>query len=336
MKTTQLYRILPISFAAILVATAGYTAYTYTIPLTETQTITLATIRHTATYDYTVHLRKNTYYNTTTLKPGDGPIYTAITRSVDISFNHTFNAFPPPTNTSIKTELEIELEAPEKWNRTLRTHEITALLDLQGSTPFTLTLNKTKLDEIVDIISEEVGLRATTYNLNIKPTIRAIATVRGEVVTELFTPTLTVSFITGGDLGNIISIENLRQTKNSDQTTERTIVHEEVEERRKDALVITVISVVPLAFTTALYLKNRPEAPARKPLQKVIAPYQELITETTQKPPDTPHTITMNSLEDLAKTAEILARPINHIEVEGEHVFYLIDGYTKHQYTIRE
>jgi hypothetical protein len=335
-NTNQLYRILPIAFAAILVTTAGYTAYTYTLPLTETQTITLATIRHTATYDYTAHLKNNTYYNATTLKPGDGPVYTAITDTIDISFNHTFTAFPPPTNTSIKADVDIELEAPEKWTRVLRPHEIDRLLDLQGSTPFTLTLNKTTLDEVVDVISEEVGLRATTYNLNIRPTIRAIANVRGEVISELFTPTLTVSFVTGGDLGNVISMENLVQTKNSDQTTERTIVHEEVEESRKDALVITVISVVPLAFTTVLYLKNRPEAPKRKPLQKVIAPYQELITETTEKPPSTPHTITMNSLEDLAKTAEILARPINHIEIDGEHLFYLIDGYTKHQYTIRE
>ena len=336
MNITHLYRILPVAFAILLVFATGYTIYTYNLPLTETRTITLSTIRHMAVYDYVVHLKNNTFYNTTTLSPGDGPIYTAITKTVDINFNYSFITYPPATNTSIRTDIEMELEVPEKWVRVLRSHEIRRLLNLQGSSSFTLSLNKSKLDKVVDTINGEVGIRTTTYNLNIKPIIHVLTTVHREVVSELFTPSLTISFITGGDIGNIISIENLVHTKNNDQTTERTFVLEAVETRRKDALVLTVISVIPLTFTTILYLKNRPETPARKPFQKIIAPYQELITETTEQPPDTPQTITMNSLEDLAKAAEILARPINHIDVEGEHLFYLIDGYTKHQYKVRE
>jgi hypothetical protein len=38
------------------------------------------------------------------------------------------------------------------------------------------------------------------------------------------------------------------------------------------------------------------------------------------------------SLEDLAKTAEILARPVFYTTEGGEHSFYIIDNNTKYQY----
>lgn len=38
------------------------------------------------------------------------------------------------------------------------------------------------------------------------------------------------------------------------------------------------------------------------------------------------------SLEDLAKIAEILARPMFYTTEGGEHTFYIIDNNTKYQY----
>jgi len=71
-------------------------------------------------------------------------------------------------------------------------------------------------------------------------------------------------------------------------------------------------------------------------MKKIIAPYRELITETTEPPPDTPTTINVNTLEDLAKTAEILARPILHTQEGPQHTFYIIDQDTKYQSKLRE
>jgi hypothetical protein len=43
----------------------------------------------------------------------------------------------------------------------------------------------------------------------------------------------------------------------------------------------------------------------------------------------------METLEDLAKIAEILARPILHTTEAQEHTFYIIDNNTKYQYKTR-
>ena len=100
-----------------------------------------------------------------------------------------------------------------------------------------------------------------------------------------------------------------------------------------DATAFTAISAIILAPTTALYLQRRPRKTQTKPMKKIIAPYSELITETTEPPPATTHTININTLDDLAKTAEILARPILHTQQGPQHTFYVIDDNTTYTHT---
>jgi len=319
-------------FSTILIASGAFTAYLYTLPTTEIQTITASRTSHDTNYDYTASLRSNIFYNKTTLRPGEGLLYSAIVRYVNLSLGYNFTAIPPPYNVTTSAEVEVALESPN-WVRPLRENETLELLSLNGSLPFTLTINQTRLMEIADIIDEEVGLSSNTYYLNIKATIRTKANVLGETMIETFKPTLTVSFIQGGEQGNIISIENVNQTQTNEETFEREIVDTSLLELRRNAFNVTVIACVPVPFSAALYLQFREKREKRqKPLKKIIAPYQELITETHEEPPATATIINLNTLEDLAKTAEILARPILHAHTDHRHTFYVIDEGTTYQY----
>jgi len=319
-------------FSTILIVSGAFTAYSYTLPLTEIQTITLSRTNHDATYDYTARLKSNFFYNKSTLRPGEGLLYSAIVRYVNLSFGYNFSALPPPFNVTTSARVEVVLESPN-WVRPLRENETLELLSLNGSLPFTLTINQTRLMEIADIIDEEVGLSSNTYYLNIKPTIRTRANVLGETVIETFNPTLTVSFIQGGEQGNIISIENSNQTLTNEETFDREIVDTNLLELRRNALNVTVIACVPVPFSAALYLQFRQKKEKKqKPLKKIMAPYEELITETDEEPQVAATIINLNTLEDLAKTAEILARPILHAHTDDRHTFYVIDEGTTYQY----
>lgn len=66
-------------------------------------------------------------------------------------------------------------------------------------------------------------------------------------------------------------------------------------------------------------------------MEKLIVPYKELVAETVQKPPTTETTIEVKTLEDLARIAEILAKPILHATGTDGHVFYIIDNNVKYQ-----
>jgi hypothetical protein len=75
--------------------------------------------------------------------------------------------------------------------------------------------------------------------------------------------------------------------------------------------VLTAISVAGLIFSTYLYTKTKPKT-KEKPLEKLIAPYKDLIIEAAEPPKTTAQTAIINvtTLQELAKTAEILAKPI--------------------------
>ena len=68
-------------------------------------------------------------------------------------------------------------------------------------------------------------------------------------------------------------------------------------------------------------------------IEKLTAPYKDLIAKTTKPAPKAETTIEVETLEDLAKIAETLARPILHTTKDKEHTFYIIDNNTKYQYT---
>ena len=72
--------------------------------------------------------------------------------------------------------------------------------------------------------------------------------------------------------------------------------------------------------------------PESKKIEKMIAPYKDLIIKTAENAPERGNVINMENLEDLAKTAEILARPIFY-KVDGKvHNFYIIEDNTKYEY----
>jgi len=324
---------LVIIFGVLSAASIISVFYTHQQALYEYKINTIATYKHTEYYSYLAKLKPNTFYNRTILRPKEGTLYTAIVDYVNITSKYSFISSPPPKNATTNTNVEIEIESPDKWTRTLSKDEALDLLKFSGSQDFKITVNRTKIYEFVKLIDEEIGIRSTSYNLNVKPLIHCSAIVATTQIEETFTPTLTISFVSSGDKGNYISIEEIFQTKDGKITETSKNYLEWVEEQMKTAYASTAITSILLAASAVLYIKRRPETPPRKPIEKVIAPYKDLITETIERLPETENTIRINTIEDLSKTAEILAKPILHTQEDQDHVFYVIDGNTKYLYT---
>jgi len=336
-KTEKLAKILLIIFACSTIISALSIYYTHQLPTSETQTTTLCSYQHAGTYNYVAELKPNIIYNKTTLTPGEGTLYTAIVNQINLTFTYTFKCDPKPSITTIHPEIAILLESPGKWPpKTLSNTEAQEILQLSGALNFSLQINGTKIKEIVNLIDAETGTRSTAYNINIKPTIHLIANVTTETtvktIDETFTPELTVAFKTEAEKGNYIAIENLQQTKPGALTETQQIPLQEVEFQRTTSYMATAATAIALAVSAFLYIRYEPAPPPTKIIEKLIAPYKELIAKTTQKPPETKTTIETESLEDLAKIAEILARPILHATDDKEHIFYIIDNNTKYQH----
>ena len=292
----------------VLTLTSIITVYAvHQTPTQETITNTLCTYKSTATYDYTAILTPNTIYNNkTTLKPNEGTLYTKITKQINITLTYKFQA-TLPTETTITHSLTQTLKTaalPYQTNAT------TPTTTNQTQIQTTIPVNKTELETIKSKIETDTGTSSTTYTFEITPTLTINANTTAGPIQQTFTPTLTIDF-QRADQGDIITIENLHQTKSGEITENQTRTRYDVLNQRMISYVLTTISIAGLCFSTYFYIKTKPET-KKKPLDKLIAPYKDLIIEA-QEPPKTPPeatTINVETIEELAKTAEILARPI--------------------------
>jgi hypothetical protein len=331
----KLAKISLIIFAILTAASVFAIYYIHQLPTYETQTTTLCTYQHKGTYDYVAALKPNIIYNKTVLSPGEGTLYTAIVEYINLTFAYAFTCNPQPETITINHQTEIQIESPGRWPpRILSPSEAQDILQLTGNLSFVAQINCTMVRQFVEAIDKEIygTVRSTAFNINIKPKIHVTANLTTQTIDETFTPQLTVAFKTDAEKGNYIAIENLQQTKPGAITETQQIPLQWVQNQKTASYIATASTAIALTISTFLYIKHKPAPPTTKLIEKLTAPYKELIAKTTQKPPETQTTIETVSLEDLAKIAEILARPILHTTEAEEHTFYIIDNNTKYQY----
>jgi len=274
-------------------------------PTQETTMNTLCTYRSTATYNYTAMLEPSIICdNKTTLRPNEGTLYAKITKQVNMTLNYTFEA-NLPTVVTITYNMTQTLTP---WQ-----HQIAETTQTTNEKQIQIAIPLIKTDELETLKSQiqtETGLTSSTYALQITPTFTINASTTAGPIHQVFTPILLIDF-KHTDRGDIIAIDNLDQTKTDAITESQTITRFDVMNQRYASYILITISVAGLFFSTYLYRKATPET-KKKPLDKVIAPYKDLIIEAIEPPKTTPETTTINvgTIEELVRTAEILVKPI--------------------------
>jgi hypothetical protein len=309
MKKPQKTTIL-LTLFTILTLISLLTVYaTHQTPTEETTTNTLCTYISTATYDYTAILEHNTIYsNITILKPNEGTLYTKITRQINITLTYTFHATLPADTTitysltqTLKTgtlSLQINTTTPTTTNQTLIRITIPRII-------------KGELDPIITKLATETGVSTSTYySMDITPTFTINANTTAGQINQIFTPTLTIEF-QHTDQGDITTIGDLHQTKTDTITENETIIRYDILYQRYASYILIAISIAGLFPSTYFYIKTKPKT-EQIPLDKITAPYKDLIIEAKEPPKTTPETTIINvqTIQELAKTAEILAKPI--------------------------
>ncbi|MEM3696543.1 MAG: DUF5305 family protein [Candidatus Bathyarchaeia archaeon] len=302
-------------------------------PTEETTTQILCTYRSTADYDYTATLDPNNiiYNGKTTLKPGEGTIYTKITRQINLTLTYTFHTSIPSeatiTYTTTKTLRASAIEYQISQTQPQTTNEKQIQIELPQ-------INKTETDPIIARIASEMGISSTPYyTIEITTTFTINANTTISPIHQTFTPTLTITF-QRTDQGEITTIGDLYQTKTETITENQTITRQDIINQRYASYSLTTIALAGLAFSTYFHTKTKPQT-KETPLEKLIAPYKDLIIEAAE-PPKTPQETTIikvETIKELAKTAEILAKPII-LTRKPQPTLIIIDQNTTYQHII--
>jgi len=299
--------IILLTLFTILTLIAIITVYAvHQTPTQETTKNTLCTYKSTATYNYTATLEPNTICNNkTTLKPNEGTLYRKITKQINTTLAYTFQA-------NLPTEITITYNVTQTltpWQ-----HQITETTQTTtNQTQIQITIPPIKTNELETLKSQiqtETGMTSSTYAVEITPTFTINANTTAGPIHQIFTPTLLIEF-KHTDQGNIITIENLHQTKTDAITENQTIIRHDIINQRYTSYILITISIAGLFFSTHFYIKTKPRT-KKISLDKILAPYKDLIIEAhepTKIPPETT-TINVETIQELAKTAEILAKPI--------------------------
>jgi len=338
-------------FALLTAIFAWATVYSFSRPTSETNTIIVSTYTQNAEYSYTAELLPNLIYNNkTTLHPGEGLLYLSILRQVTVTFHYSFNCTPKPNATDISYRVITEIESPAKWIRELSPEEAEQILALTNTLNFSFCINTTGIQNFVAKIDAETGTLSTNIKVNIKPEINVTAMLpSGENITDSLFPGLSIIFLQDPTKGNYLLItkyvEGLPAAVQSETTPDLTysstqyeikyeiIDFPEVKQQRAIFLSSTILTATLTVILFGYYFVHRPKY---QNIQKMIKPYRDLIIESTEPPMKTRKKVSVPSLDELVKAAEILATPIIHTVQEKKHIFYLINENIKYEFILQE
>ncbi len=178
------------------------------------------------------------------------------------------------------------------------------------------------------------------YSANIGIEMHIDAETSEGVINKTFSPTLVMLFQSSEE-GDIIAISGLENSDSGSITETETIYHSWVKFQRDISYVLSAVTFFGLVITTWIFMRTRPHRPPKpeKMLEDFIAPYEEIIVETAPEPGvkkpklEPANTINVETMDDLLKIAEILAKPILHSYRPPEnHIFYVFDDKIRYEF----
>jgi len=346
MTRTKLTIILAL-FALLTIFSILGVYFSHQTPIEQDRVTTLLAYHHNGQYDYIARLKPNNLYNQTTLKPGEGTLYTKITELINVTFTYSFNC-SLPANITIQYALNEYLESP-KWPKKsiATTSPVASNFSETTTAQFSITqsINITALEELKNSIDKETGTYTSEYSLIIRPEMQVAANTIVGTINEPFTPNMTMNFRYRTPEGDYITIEGLTHTQQGSIQHTETIYQPEVMNQRYASYAFSIAFISALLYTTWAYVKTKPAKP-EKPIEEIIAPHEETILEVAKEPSyETPEitTVKMKSLNDLVSIADGLAKPVLYLKKAPSkpgrkvtHIFYVLDGSIRYEYEVIE
>jgi hypothetical protein len=324
MKKAEKLLILLVLFVALIFVSIATVYFTSQIPSQEIKTTTKCTYSSNATYNWTATLAPNVIENNITrVGPEEGPLYTSLTKQIDLTLNYIFEA-SLPAEVKVTYRIEQSLKTAN-WGYTIIRNSETTTNETQFTIQFS-PFNKTDLEKLKQKIEAETGTSSLSYSFEIVPTFTVDANTSAGPIRQNFTPTLSMN-VGQTDQGNTITIDNLQQIETGAITENVTVVHNELIYQRYASYIFLVGCVAGLGLSAYWYRKTHVSM-AKVGIDKLTSHYKDLVIETKDMPEfseDTPK-ILVKDLEELGKAAEILAKPIFYARRGTANVFYVFDA----------
>lgn len=339
--------VLLIIFTILVVISSLMVYYTHQLPIEKKRVDTLYAYKHYGKFDYLATLKPNIIYEKTTLGPDEGTIFTRITEGIKFNLTYTFQG-TKSANLTVQYNVSESMETSQLQRRigeiqqkTVNITGTSANLYINDIPP----INVSSVQDLVNNIERETGMSVVDYNVTITTQMYITANTTDGLINESFNPKLTMKFKSSLSKGDVILIEDVEHEKTGKITSTNTIYQPWVNTQRYISYALSILSFPGLSLTIWAFALSRPTKTMRPEalIEDVIEPFREIISETTEEPEFKKHpsmpttTISMKTLEDLVKVADILVKPIVHARKPPEtHIFYVIDETIRYEYKMAE
>jgi len=333
--------------------------FTQSLPMTLAKNLLEVDINLTKTqadssgeFDYTIHLKENSLFDTETLKP---PIFTPYTPpppttigvgvvipyqivdTMDTSYYYHFESGYPVNEVTEEVTITATIENPELWSKTF---VLVSPTTKSGDFKVSFPVDIDHFTKLLEAIREETEVAAEEYNLTIKADVHTMAETDFGPIDEVFSQTLSSAL----GQGTLEWNEELRESKPGSITKTEIIPNPNkylglsVDRLRMLTLILGGIFLVLLV--TSLVFYNRFKLPEPSLIEKEVLQaekkYGDRIAEaTSQTPMEGGWIVSLDSMEDLIKLADELGKPVIHqppSASEKQHAYYVFDGATRYQY----
>jgi hypothetical protein len=286
-------------------------------------------------YTYRALLAPNSLYNTTTLGPGNGTLFTAITLWVNVSFGFDLHT-NAPANLSTLGTFTASIVTPA-WTKELSVHGL-RVSSIEGSNVELRASYNASVPGIaatVTAIDKETGYTPPYYLIALRASLATTVETRGVTTDVVSAPALTLNVSAGQIRPSALTSSGSGVVSAPDPAAAGAV--------HVPALVpsfVLVACVVGLAFSGTFayreWARGRPHD-----LPALMAPYEEAIVDV-RGPPVASSTIQVKAWEDIVKVADTIGMPILRTvrvapgaDAAPTTVFYVVAGGTAYVFVHR-
>jgi hypothetical protein len=311
------------------------------------------TYRQEGNFGYTINLKPNSLYTTSTLQsetPATPTTYKLVRATtyaagsidaMDIVFNYDLTADKPVNNLNHRVEISGVLTNPDGPQATFEFLPPQDFTDINNVSQ-QITLDTSLIYDMIQKLEGGTGSNeiSNTYQLNITAKARTTGDIDGKTLDKTVTNTVPVTFS-----AKSIVWPSTTSTALSD-TVGGTIF---VDNNTRPTLL--TVSYALLGFTVAFILltvwtylewrkrrEEHPLSPQWVAAQRMMDKHKDIITDLTAipAPKEGGQVLMCRSLDELVKLADALLKPILHQVSAGVHLYVVIDGTSRYQYFVSE
>lgn len=323
------FKILVLVFLALMLVFSAYSvAYAQGLPTEARSTVIVGTYNLQGNYDYVATLKPNMVYNTTTLGPGQGVLFVAITKTINVTYTFSVS-LSRPGSINLGISYLVTLSGG-LWNKTLGEVSQTVVQGGTGASVVSRSffLNVTQTTALAKEIGKELGYASPGYLIQIRPAITGSLAEAGRTVPLDFVSPLNLTLSNG-----VISFSGTHQNQAGNITSDVTVTYGSTYLYRYGSYGFFSGSLALLGFGT-YYVRRieKKEAPTTDDnLASITQPYREVIAATSTLPTGGTR-IMMEKWEDLVKVADSMGKPILETLEKGDSftyaAFWVLDGET--------